>query len=197
MSKFTSGASCTRIALLMGSATIAFAASAPAFAQDTVAKGNVADSEAAAEQAAASGEIVVTARKRAESTREIPESISVITAETLEQKGITNIDQVGLRITNVNLGTRADGNPNVTIRGVGSFGKGPYFFNQENTARHPGYEVANISAGIEAPSWSLRLNVANLFDKGYYSRSGRSSHRVDLWNGVRRVEATPSIVSGR
>lgn len=67
-------------------------------------------------------EILVTARKRAESTQEIPESVAVISAESLERKDITNIDKVGLRVTNVNLGTRADGNPNVTIRGVGSFG---------------------------------------------------------------------------
>lgn len=66
--------------------------------------------------------ILVTARKRAESTQEIPESISVITAETLEQNEINTIDDVGLRVTNLNMSTRADGNPNVTIRGIGSFG---------------------------------------------------------------------------
>lgn len=68
------------------------------------------------------GDIVVTARKRSETTREIPETISVMTSESLEQKDITTIDKVGLRVTNLNLSTRADGNPNVTIRGVGSFG---------------------------------------------------------------------------
>ena len=68
------------------------------------------------------GDIIVTARKRSESTREIPESISVMSAEMLERQEINNIDKVGLRVTNLNLSTRADGNPNVTIRGVGSFG---------------------------------------------------------------------------
>jgi iron complex outermembrane receptor protein len=67
-------------------------------------------------------EVVVTARKRAETTMEIPESVSAMGDFQLEQSNINNIDDVGLRISNLNLSTRADGNPNVTIRGVGSFG---------------------------------------------------------------------------
>ncbi len=67
-------------------------------------------------------EVVVTARKRTETTQEIPESVSALSSFQLEQSNINNIDDVGLRISNLNLGTRADGNPNVTIRGVGSFG---------------------------------------------------------------------------
>ncbi|MEP6275500.1 TonB-dependent receptor, partial [Hyphomonas sp.] len=48
-------------------------------------------------------------------------------------------------------------------------GKGPYFFNQENTAEHPSYEVANLFVGIGADRWDLSLNVENLFDTGYYT----------------------------
>ena len=67
-------------------------------------------------------EIIVTARKRNESLQEIPESVSAISGDELEAGGITHINDIGLRITNLNLSARADGNPNVTIRGVGSFG---------------------------------------------------------------------------
>ena len=67
-------------------------------------------------------EIIVTARKRDESMREIPESVSAISAFELDQGHISHINDIGLRITNLNLSARADGNPNVTIRGVGSFG---------------------------------------------------------------------------
>ena len=67
-------------------------------------------------------EIIVTARKRDESLREIPESVSAISAFDLEQGHISHINDIGLRITNLNLSSRADGNPNVTIRGIGSFG---------------------------------------------------------------------------
>ncbi len=67
-------------------------------------------------------EIIVTARKRDESLQEIPESVSVISGFELEQGAITHINDLGLKVTNLNLSSRADGNPNVTIRGVGSFG---------------------------------------------------------------------------
>ena len=67
-------------------------------------------------------EIIVTARKRTESLQEIPESVSAISGEELEAGSVTHINDIGLRITNLNLSARADGNPNVTIRGVGSFG---------------------------------------------------------------------------
>lgn len=97
-------------------ATLALAVPAASRAQE------VPPGEDKADGAYHDGEILVTARKRAETTREIPESISVIGAETLERQEINNIDKVGLRVTNLNLSTRADGNPNVTIRGVGSFG---------------------------------------------------------------------------
>ena len=78
-----------------------------------------------AQEAAGAGaleEIIVTARKRDESLREIPESVSAISAFELEQGQITHINDIGLKVTNLNLSSRADGNPNVTIRGVGSFG---------------------------------------------------------------------------
>ena len=67
-------------------------------------------------------EIIVTARKRDESLREIPESVSAISAFELDQGHISHINDIGLKVTNLNLSARADGNPNVTIRGVGSFG---------------------------------------------------------------------------
>ena len=81
---------------------------------------------AAAEEASADDsvleEIIVTARKRNESLQEIPESVSAISGDELEQGSITHINDIGLRVSNLNLSARADGNPNVTIRGVGSFG---------------------------------------------------------------------------
>ena len=67
-------------------------------------------------------EIIVTARKRDESLQEIPESVSAISGFELEQGSITHINDIGLKVSNLNLSSRADGNPNVTIRGVGSFG---------------------------------------------------------------------------
>ena len=67
-------------------------------------------------------EIVVTARKRSESLQEIPESITSLSSFELEMANIDQINDIGGRIPNLTLTTRADGYPNVTIRGVGSFG---------------------------------------------------------------------------
>ena len=48
-------------------------------------------------------------------------------------------------------------------------GKGPFWFNTENTVKHPGYRVINARVGLEAEQWSLALNVRNLFDTDYYT----------------------------
>ncbi len=67
-------------------------------------------------------EVIVTARKRAESALEIPETISSLREETIERAGVTGLEDVGQLVTNLNLSVRTDGFPNVSVRGVGSFG---------------------------------------------------------------------------
>ena len=67
-------------------------------------------------------EILVTARKREESLLEIPESIAVITRENIERGNIKGLEQIGFQVPNLNLSMRLDGFPNVSIRGLGSFG---------------------------------------------------------------------------
>ena len=67
-------------------------------------------------------EVFVTARKRTESVLEIPESIEVISGEAIARQNLTTLDDIGNGIANLNLSRRADGFPNVSIRGVGSFG---------------------------------------------------------------------------
>ena len=48
-------------------------------------------------------------------------------------------------------------------------GKGPFWFNTENTVKHPGFTVANLRLGVEHERWSLALNVKNVFDEDYYT----------------------------
>ncbi|MDA0915551.1 MAG: TonB-dependent receptor [Proteobacteria bacterium] len=68
------------------------------------------------------GVIIVTARKRSETTLEVPESVTAFSQELLERASIEDIDDVGLAVPNLQLSTRADGFPNVTVRGLGGFG---------------------------------------------------------------------------
>lgn len=68
------------------------------------------------------GLIVVTARKRSETTLEVPETVTAFGEQQLERAFIEDIDDVGLAVPNLQLSTRTDGFPNVTVRGIGGFG---------------------------------------------------------------------------
>lgn len=83
------------------------------------------DQEAAPQTQASSrtiDEIFVTARKRSESVLEVPESLTAFSADDLKAAKIETLSDIGLSVPNLFLGTRADGFPNVTIRGLGGFG---------------------------------------------------------------------------
>lgn len=102
-------------------AGLAFFCEAPAFAQGR-------DDEPLAENTTSAGDgddpgmIVITARKRAETTMQVPETVTALGAQTLERAGIDTIDDIGLGVPNLQLSTRTDGSPNVTVRGLGGFG---------------------------------------------------------------------------
>ena len=67
-------------------------------------------------------EILVTARKREENVLQIAESVSVLGATTIERANINGLEDIGLLVPNLNMSRRADGFPNVSIRGLGGFG---------------------------------------------------------------------------
>jgi iron complex outermembrane receptor protein len=81
-----------------------------------------AQETAAATEGQVLDEIIVTARKRAETALEIPETINTLSGETIERANITGLEDIGAMVSNLSLSQRADGFPNVSIRGVGSFG---------------------------------------------------------------------------
>ena len=77
---------------------------------------------AGAEESSLIEEVLVTARKRTESVLEIPETVAVLSGEAIARRDLTTLDDIGNGIANLNLSKRADGFPNVSIRGLGSFG---------------------------------------------------------------------------
>jgi iron complex outermembrane receptor protein len=85
-------------------------------------------SQASMEAAADSGdsgqleEVIVSARKRDERLIDIPESISVISADDLLKKGIQTVEDVGRQTPNLQLNMRQDLTTNVVIRGIGAYG---------------------------------------------------------------------------
>ncbi len=64
-------------------------------------------------------EIVVTARKRAESLQDVPVSVSVVGAEKITEAGITKVEELVLFVPNVAMSETGIGT-NLYIRGIGS-----------------------------------------------------------------------------
>src|SRR5260370_23475991 len=103
------------IALALGaaasfSATVSFAAE-----ENDVSPAGSSDVEALEE-------LVVTARKRSENLRDIPASITAISAATIAEAHVTQLDDLSALVSNLNIDEAHDNTPDVVLRGVGSFG---------------------------------------------------------------------------
>lgn len=104
---------------------MAMAWTAPALAASEPSTAQSADAAAAQPVETSTAEddaIVVTARKRSERLLDVPQTISAMSGETLERAGVRDLDGLGRTIPNVMLNRRGDNEPNVVIRGIGSFG---------------------------------------------------------------------------
>ncbi|MDI1295554.1 MAG: TonB-dependent receptor, partial [bacterium] len=108
-----------RRALELGGSAIALslAAATPAFAQD-------APLPQVAEQAPTQGgltDIVVTARKRAESVQDVPVAVTALSAELIARQDLTSIEKIAARTPNLNVGRASNGSgAQLTLRGIGS-----------------------------------------------------------------------------
>lgn len=98
--------------LLCFASTIAL--TSPAFAQSAPA--------GADNPHAGSPDIVVTATRRSEQLKDVPQSIAAFSSDMLESRGIDDINSLGRQTPGLVLNERSDRTPNVVMRGVGSFG---------------------------------------------------------------------------
>ncbi len=92
-----------------------------ALVASAIAFGASVSAPAVAQDGAKLDEIIVTARKREESLTDVPESVVAISGETIVRQNMKTLDKIGMTVPNFNLNTRADGYPNVTMRGIGAF----------------------------------------------------------------------------
>ena len=114
-------------ALKIGSAFAALTAAMPAFSQPAEAAGDEQEAAAVNEQAAGvddagiNPDLVVTARRRAESLQDVPFAITAYSGEALERSGATDITDLSDTTPNVTLETSRGTNTTLTafIRGVG------------------------------------------------------------------------------
>jgi iron complex outermembrane recepter protein len=84
-----------------------------ALAQDTapVAADDVAQSD---------GDIIVTARKREESLKDVPVAATAITGDTIEKRGFTSVREIAQLTPSLNINSDGAGRAFVSIRGVGT-----------------------------------------------------------------------------
>lgn len=69
------------------------------------------------------GDIVVTATRQSEAINKVPLSISAVSQETLTNQGIKNADDLSRTVPGMTFRrTGGEGNPNITIRGIGGNG---------------------------------------------------------------------------
>jgi iron complex outermembrane receptor protein len=117
----------TRTLLRLGAAAAALAAvPAPLYAQDTTEEEAAAAANEAIDDAATAvpdenADIVVTARRRAESLQDVPIAVTAYQGEALERSGATDITDLSDTTPNVTLETSRGTNTTLTafIRGVG------------------------------------------------------------------------------
>ncbi|MGI9285280.1 MAG: TonB-dependent receptor, partial [Pseudomonadales bacterium] len=64
-------------------------------------------------------EVVITARKRPESLMDAPVAVSVVSGDSMDRSGITNLEQLSSRVPGLQLG-RAAQTSSIYIRGIGS-----------------------------------------------------------------------------
>lgn len=111
----------SRARLLAGSMVLVFAS--PAFAQQEGATAPVAASVATAEGASVGGldDIIVTARRRAESVQDIPVAIQAMSAEMIERRDLTSLEKIAASTPQFTVARASNGaGAQLTMRGIGS-----------------------------------------------------------------------------
>src|SRR5688572_21886466 len=66
-------------------------------------------------------EVIVTARKRAESVQDVPVNVTAITAETIREADLTSLEKLAARTPDFQVGRASNGSgAQLTLRGIGS-----------------------------------------------------------------------------
>jgi iron complex outermembrane receptor protein len=115
-----------RLRLLAGGAALSLSASG-AFAQEAPAQPGQSPRQATATELASSvGEIVVTARRRAESLQEVPVAVDVVSGPGAAAHNLNNIEDISSIVPSVDFRTSASNKDRtVFIRGIGTISTSP------------------------------------------------------------------------
>lgn len=118
---FHSGGALRALSIKLLATTACLVGAATAHAQDMDPAPEPADPVAAETDRLGPAEIVVTARKRAETTQDIPVSITAYSAEAIQKQDLTSLEKVAAITPQFTIGRAATGSgAQMTIRGLGS-----------------------------------------------------------------------------
>lgn len=101
-------------------ATLVAAAALDAFALPSLAADGQSTATAIADSQQLE-EVVVTARKRTENLQDVPATVQAISATAIAESHLTQLDDIGGLVSNLNIFEAHDNSPAVVMRGVGSF----------------------------------------------------------------------------
>jgi iron complex outermembrane receptor protein len=110
--------------MLCASTAIGFLLAVPAVAQDDSGGQATRDNGVTSAQEDVIGEIVVTARRRAESLQSTPVTVTAFTGRELAAKGINNFDRLAQATPGVNFDANPRAAPRPFFRGIGSSNQG-------------------------------------------------------------------------
>jgi iron complex outermembrane recepter protein len=200
-----------------GSLAIAMAATSPAAAQAQ------AEASTAGESAVATGEIVVTATRRAEALSKVPQSVTALTQSSLDQRGIKDIAGIVRQTPGIQFDPNGFGNQsNIAIRGVsstvGAATTGIYIDDTPIQSRQVGYSTTNafpavfdlqrvevlrgpqgtlFGAGSEGGTVRFITTQPSLTDTRIYVRSEASTTQGGAMTGEFGVSGTMPLVAGK
>lgn len=112
----------SRNALLGSAAVFCLGVSSAAFAQDAASQVNQGTTTAASAQTASDDEIVVTAQKRVEALAEVPQSVSVVSGDTLDLLQADNLEDYLALVPGLSLTGETRGVSRISLRGINTGG---------------------------------------------------------------------------
>jgi outer membrane receptor protein involved in Fe transport len=128
-------------------------------------------------------EIVVTAQKRRESLQDVPMSISVLTAETIEQRSLVSLSDFMRNVPGVTYSEFSPGNNSIVIRGIGGEG-------DRSTSLYLGEMPLTALGSLNDPDIKLvDIERVEVLRGPLYSQRARS--------GALRRQARGQLLAGR
>ena len=169
--------------IFLSTSAVALATCLPAYAQSGAGGAAVAEDRATGFE-----DIVVTARRRAEAEQDVPQSISVVSAEEIQRQGLRSTEDLASAVPGILIGGQRRDEAQFFIRGQGP---GPITTGQRNFTSVATY-FAEVPASISGPGVFYDLESVQVLKGPQGTLFGRNTtggavlfepHRPEYKNG--------------